>query len=173
MKKYLLIGLLVSFCSSRIVAMKPIDEWDTKTRTAAALASSACLLGVGSLIAKSDATKVVAPWCNMSAKDLGAVVGVTTALGAASLFCERDMSRALRSWAFQVPCLALSSAVMQSRSFNLLLKHVPVLGKYVACQNKGCNGICEECKCRKGIVQVFTWSTLVQPLLLDLFGKKN
>lgn len=171
MKKCVLLGLSCALLCPRVHCFKCIDDLDPKARLAGGFAISAVALACGSALAKSDVTKTVAPFFNMSSHDMGAVFGITATLAAASCFCEKNTRGDLRSWAWQVPVLALAISAMQSKTFNSLLRHTPLLGKYLACKERDCKGICQDCKCRKGVVQTFMWSALIQQIVMNMFSK--
>lgn len=170
MKKIIVGFAGILFCQNVFGIGNGIESWDPKTRIICGLLAGTCTLAVGSSIAESDITKQIAPWGNMSASDMAALVGVSATLGAASFFGNDEFKNTLRSWAWQVPVAGLSISLMQSKMFNYILKKVPFLGEYLACKNKNCEGICQDCKCRKGIVQQFVWQVVIQKSLFDLFS---
>lgn len=123
------------------------------------------LLGMGGSIALVEFLKQnnslggVAEQCNMSEEDLESTLTTAAFLTSISLLpFQGDFSSVCRQFVFRTPFFAGLVCISSSKTFKSVVKNIPVVGKYFgACSNRSCEGICNNCKLRNGILNATLW----------------
>lgn len=68
---------------------------------------------------------------------------------AASLFANKDTAAGFQQLACRAPIAAGVAGIVCTKTFQDIIKHVPIVGSYVSCKNTECTGICSDCKLTK------------------------
>ncbi len=105
---------------------------------------------------------------NISPEDGKGVIGTSAGLFVISTFANDKVSAVTRSYSWRVPIYAAVGGAVTSKAFNEIVKRVPFVGQYLGgCSNVQCEGSCNNCKVRKGMVVTAVW-VAITPLLNDL-----
>jgi hypothetical protein len=149
--KHSLIVLLSIF----FVHLKAIDEHQMNM-----LKAGGSLLASGGMIYifdKAGNCRIIqdtASAIGVSPDDVGRVAALSGGLVALSFFGSKENKEAFQKLALRAPIAAAVAGVTFTKTFQEIVRRIPVVGNSITCENEKCKGICNKCKLTKTVLAI-------------------
>lgn len=113
----------------------------------------------------------------VQAHDVGNVITISGGMLSLSLIANKDTAQGLQNLSWRASIAAGVAGIVCTKTFQNIVKHVPVIGSCISCENKGCEGLCSNCKLTKitlaiGVYRAVDVGLQVLPSWLSQLGKK-
>lgn len=145
-----LLSGLIAFQSNALIG----NDVDPRVTTAAVLLASGVVMAGAKKVQHATVVKKASEQTGIAAQDAANVIGISASCFALSGMVNPEMQKGLIRFSVRAPIAAAVTGITTTKTFQSIVKEIPLIGQYLGCDNPDCQGVCDQCRLTKGITTI-------------------